>query len=71
MRVLEEYKYYIQMADEFYVLAQLFMKGYIASLTFGNAKSVDILATTNTGHDFKVEVKTMQEEITEEGSGSM
>ena len=47
------------LVGEFYVLAQLNARGYNASLTLGNTKSVDILVINNkTNKGFKVEVKT-------------
>jgi hypothetical protein len=54
----ENPNYFTAMAGEFYVLAQLFQKGYIGSLTYGNAKSVDILVSAKSGKMFKLEVKT-------------
>ncbi len=46
------------LAGEFYVLAQLTHRGLIATLTLGNAKSVDILATNHDLNElYKVEVK--------------
>lgn len=50
--------YDIAMTGEFYVLAQLFQRGYMAALTYGNAKSVDILVSAKSGKMFKLEVKT-------------
>ena len=57
-KVAEDHKYYVAMAGEFYVLAQLFARGFMASLTYGNAKSVDIMVSTKSGKMFKLEVKT-------------
>lgn len=54
----ENHKYYTAMAGEFYVLAQLFSRGYMGCLTYGNAKSVDILVSAKSGKMFKLEVKT-------------
>jgi hypothetical protein len=49
----------ISLAGEFAVLSQLTLRGYDASLTLGNTKSVDILvADPKTGRMFKIEVKT-------------
>lgn len=49
----------LALAGEYYVLAQLSARGYVATLTLGNAKGVDILVT-NQAIDrlFRVEVKT-------------
>ena len=49
----------IGLAGEYYVLAQLSARGFIASLTLGHAKGVDILVTNQEINKlFKVEVKT-------------
>lgn len=55
--------YFTSMSGEFSVLTQLFLRGYLASLTYGNAKSVDILVSTKSGKMFKIEVKTASQEI--------
>ena len=54
----ENPNYYTAMAGEFYVLAQLFHRGYMCCLTYGNAKSVDILVSAKSAKMFKLEVKT-------------
>jgi len=54
----ENHNYFTAMAGEFYVLAQLFSRGYMGCLTYGNAKNVDILVSTKSGKMFKMEVKT-------------
>jgi hypothetical protein len=56
--------YDIAMTGEFYVLAQLFQRGYMAALTYGNAKSVDILVSAKSDKMFKLEVKTAGSEGT-------
>lgn len=49
----------IGLAGEYYVLAQLTARGYIATLTLGNTKGVDIFVTNQQVNKlFKVEVKT-------------
>lgn len=49
----------IALAGEFLVLSRLSLKGYIATLTLGHTKGVDILLTNSaTGRLFKIEVKT-------------
>ena len=49
----------IGLAGEYYVLAQLTARGFIATLTLGNTKGVDILVTNQEINKlFKVEVKT-------------
>lgn len=49
----------ISIAGEFAVLSQLALRGIDASLTLGNTKGVDILASNpHTGVMFKLEVKT-------------
>lgn len=47
------------LSGEYYVLAQLTSRGFVATLTLGNTKGVDILATNQEINKlFKVEVKT-------------
>lgn len=49
------------MAGEFLVVGQLFKRGIQASLTLGNAKSVDVLAyNAQTNRQFAVSVKTLR-----------
>ncbi|MCR9289057.1 MAG: PD-(D/E)XK motif protein [Bacteroidetes bacterium] len=49
----------IGLAGEYYVLAQLTARGFIATLTLGNTKGIDILVTNQEINSlFKVEVKT-------------
>ena len=49
----------VGLAGEYYVLAQLTSRGFIATLTLGNTKEVDILVTNQAINKlFKVEVKT-------------
>src|SRR4051794_309287 len=51
----------IGLAGEFYVLAQLAQRGFVASFTLANTKAVDILVFNETlDHLFKLEVKTTQ-----------
>jgi len=54
----ENPNYYTSISGEFFVLAELSKRRYLASLTYGNAKSVDILVSTSDGNMFKIEVKT-------------
>ena len=63
----ENHNYYTAMAGEFYVLAQLFSRRYTSALTYGNAKSIDILVSAKSGKMFKLEVKTTG---SEKASGS-
>jgi hypothetical protein len=52
----------IGLAGEFYVLAQLAQRGFIASFTLANTKAVDILVfNENLDLLFKLEVKTTNE----------
>ena len=54
----------IGLAGEYYVLAQLSARGFIAALTLGNTKGVDILVTNQEiNKPFKVEVKTTMKRI--------
>jgi hypothetical protein len=56
--ILEMSKNQVGLAGEFYVLAQLTHRGYVATLTLGNTKGVDILVTNPELNTlFKVEVK--------------
>ena len=49
----------VGLAGEFYVLAQLAQRGFVASLTLANTKAVDILVFNESlDHLFKLEVKT-------------
>ncbi|MFH1047238.1 MAG: hypothetical protein V1738_02945 [Patescibacteria group bacterium] len=49
----------ISLAGEFLVLSHLSLRGYIATLTLGHTKGVDILLSNpETGKLFKLEVKT-------------
>lgn len=54
----ENPNYYTSISGEFFVLAELSRREYMASLTYGNAKSVDILVSTKDGNMFRIEVKT-------------
>lgn len=48
------------MAGEFAVMEKLFRLGHQASLTLGNAKTVDIFAESPSGKVYKVSVKTIR-----------
>ena len=49
------------LAGEFFVAAELLKRGIQTSVTFGNAKSVDLLAhNSETGRSFTVQVKTLR-----------
>ena len=51
----------VSIAGEFAVLAQLALRGYVANMTLGRAKGIDILvANPDTGRMLKLEVKTTQ-----------
>ena len=49
------------MAGEFLTLGKLFKKGLQASITFGNAKAIDLFAENSKGKTYKVQVKTSKE----------
>ena len=52
-------KYHLAMAGEYFVAAQLQRRGVSASITYGNAKSADVIAFTSTSDRVVViEVKT-------------
>ena len=49
------------MAGEFLVVGQLFKRDFQASLTFGNAKTIDVLVhNPRTGRNLSVSVKTLR-----------
>ena len=49
------------MAGEFLTVGKLFKRGYEASVTLGNAKSVDVLVyNPKTNKNFNVQVKTLR-----------
>lgn len=48
----------IALAGEFAVVAQLMLRGYDASFTFGRTKNVDILVSEPGGQLFRLECKT-------------
>ena len=48
------------MAGEFCAMEKLFRLGYEASLTMGNAKSIDILTKSPSGKLYEVSVKAIQ-----------
>ena len=51
----------IGMAGEFLVAGQLLKRGYLASVTLGNAKAIDILVyNPNTDRNLNVQVKASQ-----------
>lgn len=50
------------MAGEFLVVGKLFKRGLQASVTFGNAKAIDVLAyNPKNGKNYVVQVKTLRE----------
>jgi len=51
--------YNTNLASEFYVLSQLYRKGFEASLTLGNKKSVDIIIFNNENKLITIDVKGM------------
>lgn len=52
----------IGLAGEFYVLAQLAHRGYVGTMTLGNAKRVDVVVfNERTGKYWRLEVKTTKE----------
>jgi len=65
IEIADNHNYYVQMAGEFYVLAQLFARGFMAALTYGNAKSLDIFVAAKSGRVFKLEVKTAGKDKTQ------
>jgi hypothetical protein len=49
------------MAGEFFVMERLFRWGHEPALTLGNAKSIDIIVSTNDGKLKKISVKSVRE----------
>jgi len=50
------------MAGEFLTVGKLFKRGYQASVTFGNAKAVDVFVyNSETNKSFNVQVKTLRQ----------
>lgn len=50
-------RYKTQWATQFYVAAELTRRGYLVSLTFGNAAITDLLVQSPNGKKFTVDVK--------------
>ena len=50
-------KYQTQWASQFYVAAELSRRGYLVSLTLGNAPVADLLVVSPKQHSFMVDVK--------------
>jgi hypothetical protein len=50
-------RYYTQWAAQFFAAAELTRRGYLVSLTLGNAPVVDILAVSPLEQHFRVDVK--------------
>jgi len=50
-------KYFTQWASQFYVAAELVRRGYLVSLSFGNAPVVDLLVQSPKGILFTIDVK--------------
>jgi hypothetical protein len=49
----------VSLAGEFAALSQLMVRGYVASMTLGNTKAVDVLVfDPETKQSYQVEVKT-------------
>jgi hypothetical protein len=50
-------RYKTQWAAQFYAAAELTRRGYLVSLTLGNAPVADLLAVSPSGKHFMVDVK--------------
>ena len=50
-------RYQTQWAAQFFAAAELTRRGYLVSLTFGNAKFTDLMVETPSKHLFSVDVK--------------
>ena len=54
----EKFKgYKTQWASQFYVAAELTRRGYLVALTLGNAQTTDLMVISQSGKQFKVDVK--------------
>ncbi len=53
----QKLKYKTQWASQFYTAAELTRRGYLVSLTFGNAPVADLLVQSPEGKQFTVDVK--------------
>jgi len=54
-----ESRYYTQISGEFFVAGELFRQGFFANVSFGNAKSFDIIVFSKNENKFaKIEVKS-------------
>lgn len=50
-------RYRTQWSSQFYVAAELTRRGYLVSLTFGNAPIADLIVQSPSGNPFTVDVK--------------
>lgn len=50
-------RYQTQWATQFYAAAELTRRGYLVSLTLGNAPAIDLLCVSPEGRNFNVDVK--------------
>ncbi len=50
-------RYQTQWSSQFYAAAELVRRGYLVSLTFGNAAISDLLVQSPQGHTFTIDVK--------------
>ena len=57
----------IGLAGEFFVMGELLRRGYRASLTFGNTKTIDIHVSNDTGKTLRFQVKTKSAKPTRTG----
>ncbi len=50
-------KYHTQWAAQFYAAAELTRRGYLVAFTLGNARTSDLLVSSDSGKHFTIEVK--------------
>jgi len=53
-------RYFTQWAAQYYVAAELIRRGYLVSITLGNAPTVDIFAESHSGKAFMIDVKGLR-----------
>jgi len=54
---IQQTRYKTQWAAQFYAAAELTRRGYLVSLTFGNASVVDLLVQSPKGIQFTIDIK--------------
>lgn len=50
------------LAGEYFVAAELLKRGWQVAMTIGNAKSLDLLVTNESGKNIRVQIKTLRKQ---------